>query len=181
MITFNNKTTLNSQPDIANENKVTASDMNEIKSVYNTEIGDISNLITTATNVVGAINELKENLGGKLLWTNSNPSSNFNSQDINLSSDDYDKLTIIYKTQTSENLCMSETIMKGQGALLHYIQGQTTGFVGNIRWREFNYVNDTKYSFGNGYNQVVTQQTATITNQNIIPLYIVGYKTGLFN
>ena len=35
MITFNNKTTLNSQPDIANENKVTASDMNEIKSVYN--------------------------------------------------------------------------------------------------------------------------------------------------
>lgn len=57
MITFNNKTTLNSQPDIANENKVTASDMNEIKSVYNTEIGDVSNLNTTATNVVDAINE----------------------------------------------------------------------------------------------------------------------------
>lgn len=57
MITFNNKTTLNPQPDIAKENKVTASDMNEIKSVYNTEIGDVSNLITTATNVVDAINE----------------------------------------------------------------------------------------------------------------------------
>lgn len=69
MITFNNKTTLNSQPDIANENKVTASDMNEIKSVYNTEIGDVSNLITTATNVVDAINELV----GKIttLWSGS--------------------------------------------------------------------------------------------------------------
>lgn len=69
MITFNNKTTLNSQPDIANENKVTASDMNEIKSVYNTEIGDVSNLITTATNVVDAINESVCKIS--ILWSGS--------------------------------------------------------------------------------------------------------------
>lgn len=69
MITFNNKTTLNSQPDIANENKVTASDMNEIKSVYNTEIGDVSNLITTATNVVDAINESIGKIS--ILWSGS--------------------------------------------------------------------------------------------------------------
>lgn len=69
MITFNNKTTLNSQPDIANENKVTASDMNEIKSVYNTEIGDVSNLITTATNVVDAINESVSKIS--ILWSGS--------------------------------------------------------------------------------------------------------------
>lgn len=69
MITFNNKTTLNSQPDIANENKVTASDMNEIKSVYNTEIGDVSNLITTATNVVDAINESVGKIS--ILWSGS--------------------------------------------------------------------------------------------------------------
>ena len=69
MITFNNKTTLNSQPDIANENKVTASDMNEIKSVYNTEIGDVSNLNTTATNVVDAINESIGKIS--ILWSGS--------------------------------------------------------------------------------------------------------------
>lgn len=69
MITFNNKTTLNSQPDIANENKVTASDMNEIKSVYNTEIGDVSNLNTTATNVVDAINESIGKIS--VLWSGS--------------------------------------------------------------------------------------------------------------
>lgn len=34
-ITFANKVTLVNQPDVANENKVTASDMNEIKSVVN--------------------------------------------------------------------------------------------------------------------------------------------------
>lgn len=59
MITFANKTTLNPQPSIADENKVTAGDMNEIKSVYNTEIGDVSSLNTSASSVVGAINELK--------------------------------------------------------------------------------------------------------------------------
>lgn len=69
MITFNNKTTLNSQPDIANENKVTASDINEIKSVYNTEIGDVSNLNTTATNVVDAINESIGKIS--ILWSGS--------------------------------------------------------------------------------------------------------------
>ena len=69
MITFSNKTTLNSQPDIANENKVTASDMNEIKSVYNTEIGDVSNLNTTATNVVDAINESVGKIS--ILWSGS--------------------------------------------------------------------------------------------------------------
>ena len=40
--------------------------MNEIKSVYNTEIGDVSNLNTTATNVVDAINE---SIG--ILWSGS--------------------------------------------------------------------------------------------------------------
>jgi hypothetical protein len=35
-ITYTNKVTLNPQPSIANENKVTDSDMNEIKSSVNT-------------------------------------------------------------------------------------------------------------------------------------------------
>jgi hypothetical protein len=77
MITFNNKTTLNSQPDIANENKVTASDMNEIKSVYNTEIGDITDLDTTdKTSVVNAINEVN----GKIKSANITGTTNQNGE-----------------------------------------------------------------------------------------------------
>lgn len=52
MITFNNKTTLNSQPDIANENKVTASDMNEIKTAHNDTDNNVNRI-------------------GKLLWEGS--------------------------------------------------------------------------------------------------------------
>ena len=53
MITFNNKTTLNSQPDIANENKVTASDMNEIKSNVNEIInGEVYSTSEVKTNKV---------------------------------------------------------------------------------------------------------------------------------
>ena len=73
MITFNNKTTLVDQPSVAEENKVTAGNMNEIKSVYNTEIGDVSNLITSATNVVDAINESVVKLSN--LWNGSKSTS----------------------------------------------------------------------------------------------------------
>ena len=60
-ITYTDKTALNINGDIADTNKVNASDMNEIKSVVNgnyNEVGDITNLTTTdKTSVVNAINE----------------------------------------------------------------------------------------------------------------------------
>lgn len=62
-ITYANKVTLNPQPSIADENKVTDDDMNEIKDVVNTNdnnTGDLSNLATnTKSSIVEAINELK--------------------------------------------------------------------------------------------------------------------------
>ena len=62
-ITYDNKETLNAQPSIANKNKVTSDDMNEIKEVVNENddnIGTLSNLNTTdKSSIVGAINELK--------------------------------------------------------------------------------------------------------------------------
>ena len=63
MITYDNKSTLNPQPSIAAKNKVTSDDMNEIKSVVNTnygEVGNITNLTTTdKSSIVNAVNELK--------------------------------------------------------------------------------------------------------------------------
>lgn len=83
-ITYTNKETLNEQPSIAAKNKVTSDDMNEIKTVVNTnygEVGDITTLTTTdKTNVVSAVNELKsgevystsETLTNKV-WTDGKP------------------------------------------------------------------------------------------------------------
>ena len=61
-ITYTNKVTLNDYPDIANINKCTAGDLNEIKTVVNENddnVGDLTNLNTTnKTNIVSAINEV---------------------------------------------------------------------------------------------------------------------------
>lgn len=116
MITFNNKTTLNSQPDIANENKVTASDMNEIKSVYNTEIGDVSNLITTATNVVDAINESVGKIS--ILWSGSK--STTGSITLSEAYTNYDFLLVGIQAQTwskgSELIPTSDIVQSSSGS-----------------------------------------------------------------
>lgn len=80
-ITYENKVALNVNSDIADINKVTASDLNEIKNVVNTnddntttntnniadnaaKIGTLSNLNTTnKNNLVSAINEVNTILG----------------------------------------------------------------------------------------------------------------------
>ena len=70
VITYDNKSTLNPQPSVADANKVTSGDMNEIKSVVNTnyeEVGDITNLTTIdKSSIVNAVNELK---GGEVYST----------------------------------------------------------------------------------------------------------------
>lgn len=69
-ITYTNKSTLNPQPSIAEENKVTSDDMNEIKNVVNANddnVGDLANLNTTEkSNIVGAINEVNNNLNNMI-------------------------------------------------------------------------------------------------------------------
>ena len=73
-ITYENKVALNVNSDIADINKVTASDLNEIKNVVNTNddnttnnsnaIGNLSSLNTTnKSNLVSAINEVNTILG----------------------------------------------------------------------------------------------------------------------
>lgn len=82
-ITYENKVALNVNSDIADVNKVNASDLNEIKEVVNTNddnMGLLSNLTTPSKdNLVGAINEVnnkfdystEEQVIGK--WTNGKP------------------------------------------------------------------------------------------------------------
>ena len=52
-ITYDNKVALNTNPDIADTNKVTDSDMNMIKSVVN---NNASETTTNANNITGIIN-----------------------------------------------------------------------------------------------------------------------------
>lgn len=118
------------------------------------------------------------NLAGKILWTNENPTISFSSQTVTLSSSDYDFIEIIYKTATNATECYSSgKLLKGYGTKLFdcYAGAQYT----YGRSRDMVYVSDTSLTFDDGKRS--TYGNAGTDNNMIIPLYIIGYKTGLFS
>ena len=100
-ITYANKVNLNENSGIAEINKITDANMNEIKSVVNNNATELSNL------------------QGTILWTNSSPTSSFAAQSITLSSGDYDVLEIFYVDYTQNGRIMSQRAIKGKDALLN--------------------------------------------------------------
>ena len=126
---------------------------------------DILDLITQNTK---NINGLK----AKLLWTNPNPQSTFNEQDVTLNSDDYDILEVFYNYNTgNNNYIQSARTFKGKGCIL-----STIGYgAPNRNRRKFDYINDTKLHFYNANTET------SYDGDYLVPVYIVGYKTGLFN
>lgn len=65
-ITYTDKVTLNENPNVADVNKVKASDLNEIKNVVNANdnnVGDLADLKTEdVSNIVNAINEVNNSV-----------------------------------------------------------------------------------------------------------------------
>lgn len=181
MITYANKETLNAQPSIADKNKCTANDMNEIKSVINNKVGDVTNLNTTnKTSIVGAINEVKNDLSGILLWENPNPTSSFSAQNITLSSNNYDMLEIFYYSYTDRLTVNSVRVKKGQDAnLMAIFQYQNHGWIGN---RDIRYTNDTQL-YVDSTVSIVRNDAFSRQAENTwcIPIFIIGYKLGIFN
>lgn len=143
-------------------------------------VGNLSSLTTTAkSNLVAAINEIEnkeEGVVGTILWTNPNPNSSFNTQDISLSSSNYDVLEIFFKNEPSAR------IIKGYGATISHAEG-TGGANIIIRYRTVTRNSDTSYNI-TGCTEYV--QTGGATNwsyidSEMIPLYVVGHKYNLFN
>lgn len=87
-ITYVNKETINPQPSVADKNKVTSNDMNEIKSVVNENddnIGELSNLKTTdKSNIVNAINEVAQGTSIQVLnQTSSSTTDTYSANFVN--------------------------------------------------------------------------------------------------
>lgn len=148
-------------------------------STINTNIGDLTNLSTTdKTSLVNAINEIESQeigITGHILWTNPNPTSSFSQQTITLSSDDYDELTIFYKKSNNENKLNSIQIIKGYDTDLSYNDS------GTLFSRGVTHVSDTSYKFNDGKILLPGSSTAQNDNSRCVPIYVIGYKTGLFS
>ena len=116
---------------------------------------------------------------GKIIWTNPNPTSAFSGQTINLneSLNNYDAYSIIFVQSTGgpRRYFNSGLIPVGYGTILGYLAG------GVYFYRPTSeIVSGSTITFEDG--EMVSAQTGTITadNTRVIPLYVIGYNTGLF-
>lgn len=119
----------------------------------------------------------------KLLWTNPNPNNAFSPQDITLNSDDYDILEIYYYDWSGDSNSYKDLLVqraiKGYNFLLHsQITYNDKAYAGN---RRVTYVNDTTLHFQNTHGIIDDSSfnTGLFAKWNV-PLYVIGYKTGLF-
>lgn len=156
-ITYSTKSDINTTatPEV---NKITAANLNEIKSVVNDNA------------------DLLSNITGTILWTNPNPTSTFDSQSITLSNSDYDCYEIIYQfSQLNAMLFNTGKIPKGNNINIFFAfnNGTDTHLHTN---RLIRYENDTTLYAENCYSSADNNTT----NNRCIPLYVIGYKTGLF-
>lgn len=111
---------------------------------------------------------------GNLLWTNPDPAQAISQEtNITLSSSDYDILEVIYaQSTTSTGLMYSIKFLKGGSTRM-----RISSTDGSNMYRGITYLTDTSYRIDLPYSNNTTIAVSTIS----IPLYIIGYKTGLFS
>lgn len=142
-----------------------------------------SNQMKTPTNIEQTIDNKLSPIRGTILWTNSDPTSAINvDTQINLSSSDYDFLKIIFKRTTNQNVIYTYETLRG--SVIELFCNSTSG--DNAPWvrsRILQYVNDSTYTMktSESYLQFCNSSSRSNEKTGCIPLYIVGYKTGLFS
>ena len=119
------------------------------------------------------------NITGTILWTNANPETSLTGANITLSSSDYDVYEVYYYDWITGKHMKSEKALKGQNTMLDMLlYFEDSAFIGV---REITYVSDTSLSIGRCNALVDRDAFSHITPANwCVPIYIVGYKTGLF-
>lgn len=128
--------------------------------------------------ILDLINENKSeinNIKGKILWTNPNP-SNLIPNDLNiniLSDEDYDILGVYYKTANDGVDVEYNQTIKG----MNFNIG-TIGYNGAGLRRRITRNSKTSYTIKQYGGETLSDSA---TGKYIIPLYIVGYKIGLFS
>lgn len=105
----------------------------------------------------------------KILWANPSPNLEFASQQITLNSSDYDELIWFYVHYASSNTILSQISIKGFGTFISVPNSQ-----GVSARRQITRNSDTRFMVG-----AVEGSTTDISN--LVPLYVIGKKTGLFN
>lgn len=123
--------------------------------------------------------QLKKKGGGKLkdtvLWTNSTPTSSFNSQTSVLSDSiaNYTYIKIVHRKSTTDGNTTSVYIDPSDFSTNVNARNAIGWLVGSYAYqRTFSYNTDLKINF----NVCYQSGTTTAANQNAIPVSIIGLK-----
>lgn len=116
-----------------------------------------ANNMNEMQNILGGNFQLK----GKLLWTNPNPINSFGAQTIPVDFSNCDMYELVYyqSTARTNRELSSGRIRVGKGSIATYGSGVIRAWDGS----------NTSLTFENASD-----------NQYLIPAYVIGYKTGLF-
>ena len=106
----------------------------------------------------------------KLLWSNPNPAEAMGKTTVNLLDNDFDIYEVFFKTKNDETTLQSTKSVKGYGCQLitnngYFNKSASRGLYGGT---------DTIGI------EVAYAGSTTEANEYLIPVYIIGYKTGLF-
>lgn len=115
------------------------------------------------------------NITGKILWKNTNPQAITIETPITLNSSDYDMYEVLYTytmSLTDNEMMSSGRIKKGNNVRLQFSYTSNGGI--SLRDRIIRYKSDTSLTISEPLGNDGTTTT-------IIPRYIIGYNTGLFN
>lgn len=150
-IQYNDKVDLNTTS-VAEINKVSASNLNEIKGVVNNNSVILQNTL------------------GKKLWENQNPTASFPSQTITLTESlaNYSCYEIIFRqSKNASRMMTSGKIPVGYGTILGFEAGSSFRATGTT-------VSGNTIDFENA------QTSGATNNEYAIPVYVVGYKSGVY-
>lgn len=177
--------------------RVTIKDELSEKTINLTPMASAVPNISLADNGVGIMCDYDESLGGSLqvdgkridaggssggtlLWTNPNPTSAITGNVTVNNMDDYDVLEIFYYPYINTPIMSSTKAKKGEIInLITIFQSGDHGYLGN---RTITYINSTTLRFDVPVSVVLTDNFGrqAVTDW-CIPIYIVGYKTEIFN
>jgi len=151
-----------------------------IKKTSNTRAlaGKVVNTYSTSQENAYSCDYTNKAFGGTILWTNENPTSSYSAQNIILDSSDYDMYEIVYKPYNNQSTALNTgKIPKGTGTTLIFNAGNSTNGPYVYR-RDITYTNDTTLAAATATEAYASTNAAN--NNNCIPIYVIGYKTGLF-
>lgn len=149
-------------------------------SELNNDLGFIDEDVDSLTNYYkkAEINTLINNVKGTILWSNSQPASEFDAQYIEFEDDDYDMFKIFFSTSINSADTRSIDLLCDGYSNLSCIDEDFY-----LCSREVNNRIDGKIRIEAAYRKDSSSSTnpTSSDNERCIPLYIVGYKTGLFS